>query len=300
MTSFLRWALPVRRGAALLVACAAMVASLLAQPPAAYAQPDPGSDVPTLPPECNNYENAPNPPGPCYINGYRPGRPTLMLWGDSHAWQWVPALQAAATGRDVNLVGFWSGSCPPMLRTSPAEADCQETNYLATRFVKRLDNQHRKVRVVLGASWQRYRAILRGLRYYKYGNYQYAEQMAGLFETDGPALFRLLGRRGIATDVIGQAPVVPPGSCSRKKFACRYQRSQSLLQESGTEAWVRDLMAPLPSGKRLIDVADQVCLARTCPGYRDGVYTFLDRSHVTATRSRMSRQPFLATFRRLL
>ena len=282
-----------------------LVGALLAAAPA-QAQPDPGNDLPTLPADCNNHTNNVQPPGACHINDWDPSRPTIVLWGDSHAWEWVPALQGAVGSRSINLVGFWWGSCPPFRSTIRTQADfdrateCQQTNYLATRFVSRLDRQHKRFRVVLGAYWQQYRAIIEGLRYHKFGNNpDYAIKMAGLFEQHGPALFGLLGRRGIRTDVIGQSPVVPPDPCARDHFACWYKRSRALLQESGVESWVRELMTPLPSGKRLIDVADQVCLERTCPGYRDGVYTFLDKAHITATRSRMSRSAFAPTVRRV-
>ena len=81
--------------------------------PAAAAAKDPAKDFPKMPRKCVDPKLLiPQKPVKCNLNGFKQGRPTIVLWGDSHAWQMIPALRNAARGRDVNLVAFLMGSCP--------------------------------------------------------------------------------------------------------------------------------------------------------------------------------------------
>jgi peptidoglycan/LPS O-acetylase OafA/YrhL len=55
------------------------------------------ADVPEMPAECLRGDDViPSRPGRCDLVPYEIGRPTVMLWGDSHAWMYIPALEAAA------------------------------------------------------------------------------------------------------------------------------------------------------------------------------------------------------------
>ena len=75
----------------------------------------PAALAPALPSSCATAEELiPVTAMRCDLNQQRPGAPTLVVWGDSHAWQMVPALQAAVAGQGINLVGFLFGSCPVM------------------------------------------------------------------------------------------------------------------------------------------------------------------------------------------
>ena len=58
----------------------------------------------------------------------RPDRPTVVVWGDSHAWHHLPGLRAEANAQQVNLVAFVMGACPPVVvpRDPAAECVCEE------------------------------------------------------------------------------------------------------------------------------------------------------------------------------
>ena len=312
------------RRALLPVACLALVATL--SPLAAGQATASAAAVQPMPPSADYFRGcAPDAPGgmpkvagACWITPRREHRPTIVIWGDSHALQWVPALKQAAEGRRLNLVGFFMGFCPPFLPTISAQeyeraVECQQSNYLAKRFVDRLDREQRPVRVLLGGAWQMYAALRAGTDYYHYGGseerYNYPRKWAEIFHTQGPKLFRYLGSRGIRTDAIGQAPVVPDpeylacggtaesATAGPPYFGCPYERGRSLPDEGVTASWLRSQLAALPRGRKLVDVADTVCWDLVCPGLRDGVYTFYDVRHVTATRSRLSYRAFLPTVR---
>ena len=92
---------------ALLAAVAALFTSLLALPgtasaalpvaAASVAAPDPSDDHFWLPKRCIGQpgDYVPDKPGPCFLTKFKKNRPTVVLWGDSHAWQHLPAVDPA-------------------------------------------------------------------------------------------------------------------------------------------------------------------------------------------------------------
>ena len=143
----------------------------------------------------------PQKPVKCNLNGFKQGRPTIVLWGDSHAWQMIPALRNAARGRDVNLVAFLMGSCPAMdpaltqeQRQNGAPA-CLLSNDRALQYVTNLKAHKKRVHVLLGTYWQRYlHAIRIG------DSTSYHGEMAAYWKKRGPAALphprQAAGQRG--------------------------------------------------------------------------------------------------------
>ncbi len=115
------------------------------------------NDFPDLPDECaTEEEKIPQRPMLCRLNGQENSRGTVMLWGDSHAWMYVPAIEAAAEEVDVNLVLFSQGSCPPFDATGMPLNNCVKGNQLALDFIEDQAERDRPLRVLLGASWEIY------------------------------------------------------------------------------------------------------------------------------------------------
>ena len=105
----------------------ALVASVLQAAPTAASAPDPLTDKPKLPASCIREPGGMTyKAGPCYLTKFRKHRPTVVLWGDSHSWQQLPALRPLARLHDVNLVMFMLGGCAPILvpEAHPADALC--------------------------------------------------------------------------------------------------------------------------------------------------------------------------------
>lgn len=291
---------------------AGLAISSVATAPATAATVDPANDRPRLPASCLDGSYLPTRPVLCRLNGRHPRRPTVLIWGDSHAFQWIPAIRTAARGSGYNLVASLMGHCPPMYPRirSQREYDrvrpCLQSNYLAAQFVQKLQSEGRALRVILGGSWQRYRAAIEGLPYYHYGSEQlYLEKNADSFADYGPRLFALLGRKRIGTDVVGQSPVVPdPQYQSRAEecgtpYTCPIPRYRAMPQAGSTRAWLRDLMGPLATPAQLINVADEICFPKICPGIRRGVYTFVDNVHISATRAGMTSGVFARSLSRV-
>lgn len=245
----------------------------------------PEQDYPRLPKECaSREEKIPQEPGACFLNDFVEDQPTIVLWGDSHAWQHIPVLRAAVGEEKVNLVGFVMGSCPPMDLDLPLGegSKCEQNATEALDFIQRLDRQGRPLKVVLGAYWRFYLDVLATP-----GDYDdYERQQADLFADNTPEAFRALGRAGIDTDVIAQTVSVPDPAPCAAPYVCRMPRADALREEAATDAWVRDAMRPLGDAARYVDPNGDICDDTWCYGRRDGIYTFFDPQHLTATRSR--------------
>ncbi len=304
-----------RRGplTALLGLVLGVLAALVPVPPATAAV-DPGADVPRLPRSCvGPRQLIPQRPGACHIGEFRAGRPTVVLWGDSHAWQLVPALRAATRRHPVNLVGYLMGACPAMDPALDSRRErrratlCERANEVALRQVLRLDRSGAPLRVVVGGGWQRYRqardrAILAGGAELLPGYSGYVARMAELMEVGTPRLFTTLGRAGVRVDLVGQVAIVPdvtpPCPSGSDPYACDVPRALSLPDEDRTRRWLQEAAAPL-RGERYVEVNDAFCSALVCHGVVDGVYTFFDALHLSATRARSLRPLFGPTVRAL-
>jgi hypothetical protein len=286
-----------------LVLAALLTATLMSLPSGATAVPatsassvlaaqrDPADDFPRMPRRCVNPENLiPQYPGKCNLNDFRKGRPTIVLWGDSHAWQMIPALRKASRKRGVNLVAFVMGSCPVMDNQLSAQERndaplCLRSNDLALRYVANLKSHHRKVRVLLATYWWRYLQAIRA------GDTKsYTGEMAARFKTAGPRLFRTLGRMHVNVDVNGQVVTVPPNHASCPKgntpYACDLSRKRALRNEASTRRYVKRHMRALSGKPGYID-ANRMCDATTCYARTpEGIYTFWDDQHISASMSR--------------
>lgn len=295
---------------ALLLALAAALLStlLVGVPRAANAATDPSEDQPRLPDRClAGDDNVPHQPGACYVTRFRKNRPTVVLWGDSHSWQHIPAVRPLAREKRVNLVMFMLGGCPPILVRENSQRTmyaCERSNQLALRFVRDLKERDKPVRVLLGAFWDGYYSVYQGV-YVDHtidpSGYTTTQlRSARTFHRSTPKLFAELGELGVRVDVIGQAATVPenPPSClgGDDPYECRLARSQALPREQAWRGWFRQVMRPLPDRSRLIGFNDPYCDAAYCYGKVDDIYTFFDPIHLSATRTATFRRYYRATF----
>ncbi len=276
-----------------------LVASLCAVSGTAQAaKPDrPSQDLPVIPQRCSVGYPYLNPDiRPCPVDRFRRNRPTVVLWGDSHALQMMPAVKKAVAGRGVNFAMFSLGSCPPLKYDRAgknAQVTCKRFNADALDYVARLKRRQKPVRVILGGHWQAYRWLHRGLfvtgRLHREDYPHYVVEIARVFPQRSRGLFARLGRMGVDVDVIGQTATVPDRvrRCGRgeKPYVCNLARKQALPNETATKAWVRTSMRRLRPGARLIDPNRAYCNARMCKGFKDGIYTFFNDLHISATRA---------------
>ena len=209
------------------------------------------ADVPQLPAECLGEQNfIPDRPGQCDLVPFEFGRPTVMLWGDSHAWMYIPALEAAAAGKDVNLVAFVMGACPVFIPTETAGGACARSNQAALRFVERRVGDRAPLKVIISQSYETYRGTpeIGGAE----ANTDYVEKMAGYSQAGTDALFARLGEIDADVDVVGPTPIIPRSAplCEAisRPFSCDVTRTEAIVDEADNRQWLTGLMGQLPGG----------------------------------------------------
>lgn len=264
----------------------------------------PDVDFPRLPRECvKPKDKIPQKPGPCYLTDFQVQRPTIVLWGDSHAYHHIPAIRQAVRGQDVNFLVFIAGACPPMVRHTDEQDTCSTINRQALAFVSRLHDHGRQVTVLLSAYWHWYLSTLERIDAGETpeADEKYIFVQSRKFRRGVPRAFRTLGRLGVEVDVIGPTPTVPDvvDPCSRGEtpYACRITRGRALPDERRTRAYVVTQMRSLAGRPRLINLKARICDSRYCYGRRDGVYTWYDQVHLSASFSRTTTSYFRGVVR---
>ena len=112
----------------------------------------------------------------------------MVLWGDSHAWMIIPAIEAAAEdATSTSSRSSWVAAAVP--RPRAPIISCVRNNEMALNFVaKRADARSRPREVILSASWPTY---LNGLnlmiaRGGDRAHERYIEQISQLFRDGTP------------------------------------------------------------------------------------------------------------------
>ncbi len=264
------------------------------------------ADTPEMPEEClADDEVIPSRPTTCNLVPYEEGRATIVLWGDSHAWMFIPALQAAAADQDVNLVAFVMGGCPPFEAKAGSGAGCVRANRLALKSVKQLSRSSVPLRVIVGASWESYLGnrplTLMDERAPNADRQDYVARIGSLFKAGAPALFETLGGLGIGVDVIGPTAAIrrnaPLCEARTRPFSCDLARTEAIADEAKTRDYLTLQMKQLQADRRLIDVTDAQCDDKTCFAATDGVVYFFDDNHFSATFARGLERYFAQTVR---
>ena len=262
-------------------------------------------DVPSMPDGClaTSDEYIPSQPVRCDLVPYERDRPSVVLWGDSHAWMYIPALEAAAADQDVNLIAVVMGGCPPFLPPESLRLACGRSNRLALNVVTKLSERRQPVRVIMGAAWENYRGSpLPTLMEERAPNEEHDEYVATItryFEAGSPKLFDRLGGLDIDVDVVGPTATIkrnaPLCEARARPYSCDVARAMAIRDEDETVTWLREQMKKLPDDSRFIDVTRSLCDETTCYAEIDGVVNYFDDNHLSATLSRNLQQYFEPT-----
>ncbi|CAN5497143.1 acyltransferase family protein [soil metagenome] len=268
------------------------------------------NDVPEMPSECLG-ENSfiPDRPNRCDLTPFDPQRPTVVLWGDSHAWMLIPAIEAAAEDKDVNLVAYVMGACPPLHALEDVRLACARNNELALNFVtKHTGRKKPPLRVILSASWPTYLNAADDVqldeRADDAANDAYIQRISELFREGTPRLFQDLSLINADIDVVGPTPFIPRNAplCEARPrpFSCDVDRDLAIEDEADTVSWLREQMSDFTEGSRFIDVTQSLCDEDTCYAESNGVVNFFDDNHISAALSRQLKSYFLPSLRGLI
>jgi peptidoglycan/LPS O-acetylase OafA/YrhL len=204
---------------------------------------------------------------------------TVVLFGDSHAMQWFPALNELAKERDWRLVGFSKSACPPAeisvystgLRREYRE--CEEWRERTLGRIVREENPS----LVVTSMLNRYRAREDGK-----GLDRNASNEA-VVEGYASTLKKLRGS-GAPVAVIEDVP--SPGKnvpkCVSRSLDrlqdCAFPRKKALDQPRINVRAAREV-----EGVSLVDPTPVVCPEKTCPAVIGDVLVYRNGAHLTRT-----------------
>lgn len=274
---------------------ASMIASEEAQTPRWAAVIDQINDFPRLPLECATPEQQiQRTPMQCNLNEFDPDRGTMVIWGDSHAWMYIPAVVKAAESEDVNLVAFNIPACPPFDATELTKTTCSTNNAMALDLVEELADGDQPLQVILGASWQSYFGEqplnLLDIRNGDPRHNDIIKSSSNFFRAGGGALFSKLGDLGVDVDVIAPIPEVPRSAplCEARPYPldCNISNAEFEINESAAMTWLKLKLRALTGKSRLIDVSQELCDESVCRAKVDDTLVFFDDNHISATFAR--------------
>jgi peptidoglycan/LPS O-acetylase OafA/YrhL len=215
---------------------------------------------------------------PACVYGDPRSRTTVVLFGDSHAMQWFPALEATARRRGRRLVELTKSGCPPSLvavlypPTPRRDRSCDGWRESALRRIER-----GRPALVLAGSSMRY-TVLDGDRTLGRG-----DSTRALGAGYAPTLTRLraaAARVAVLTDVPrppGDIPSCVSGAMRRLR-RCAFARGPA---EKNAFA-IPDAAARVP-GIETVDATDRFCLPDLCPAVVGDVLVYRNSGHVTAS-----------------
>ncbi len=214
---------------------------------------------------------------PACVYGNPSSDTTVVLFGDSHAMQWFPALDRLAEQRDWRLLGFSKSACPPAdikvysagLRREYRE--CEQWREKTLGRIVREENPD----LVVTSMLNRYRAREDGKGLPR-------EESNEVVVEGYASTLRTLAKSGAPVAVVEDVP--SPGKdvpeCVSRSLdrlqKCAFPRKEALAGPR-----VNVLAARQVEGTTLIDPTPVVCPEETCPAVIGDVLVYRNGAHLT-------------------
>ena len=211
------------------------------------------------------------------------GKRTLILFGDSHAMQYFPALDELAEKRRWRLITLTKAECTPgevQIRSMVADREYSQCDTWREDALQRIEAGDPRTAIVVMSG---------DTAYTPYGSD--GEELAGAagaaaMEAGYVASLRRIHRAGLRTVVIKDTPVSAsdvPGCVSEDLDhldSCAFVRVRDRTKEFDSRA---ARAAPETS---LIDVTPEICPSGLCRAVIGNALVYRDKSHLTATFAR--------------
>jgi peptidoglycan/LPS O-acetylase OafA/YrhL len=210
------------------------------------------------------------------------GRRTLILFGDSHAMQYFPALEELVETHHWRLITLVKAECTPgevKIRSMVADREYSQCDAWREDSLQRIEEAGSRAIVVMSGDTAY-------TPYDSEGNELTGAAAAEAMEAGYVATLRRIDRAGLRTAVIRDTPVsasdVP--SCVSEDLehlaSCAFPR----VHERDKEFDVRAARAA--PGAHLIDVNREICPDNLCRAVIGNALVYRDKSHLTATFAR--------------
>ncbi len=223
-------------------------------------------------------------------------KPTVLLWGDSHANHWRPALTRAVEAKGINLATLTMNACRP-LPGPVGTPDCVTFNSQMMQRIRNWKGKGGLVGVIVSARWPEGAGIpapsIVDAAAWKPGEYFDArahstEDALRFLDAGMNGLAHELSVAGIRLLIVGPSPVQRFAAvhCLALRAAgdCGVQSSVLGPYVSPAVAVIRDV-AKRNRNVRELDPLAFMCNAVNCPVVSDGVIIYSDDDHITQTYS---------------
>jgi peptidoglycan/LPS O-acetylase OafA/YrhL len=218
------------------------------------------------------------------VFGDKQSSTNVVLVGNSHAGEWVPALEQVAAENHLKVTAFLASRCA--LADLRQEFDTKAHATACLDWVHRTTERVTRMRPDLVVMTNRSSVPADG---------HTREQSLPLYRDGYAAVLKTWRDAGIRTLVLRDTPA--PGTSIPDCVAeaeddyrrCDGTRQQWLPPTPEVDA-VRGLQSPLVT---LADLTDHICGPTRCAAVTGGVITYFDASHLTATYAR-TLAPYLA------
>lgn len=207
------------------------------------------------------------PPEECW-QSKAPGNGVVVVWGDSHASQWVSFAEAVRE-QGWGVLPRTMSACAPLAAgtsgKSPLRADCLHFNLAVLDEIQHLARE-RPVTVIGAARWL------------------HLDMPPDALRVHLDATFTRLSEAGVRVLWILPPPQLrhPAPACLARRSAeeCGISRNAYLAERARVEG-VSAGVARRFSNVQLFDPADVFCARDVCPARKDGVVQFFDDNHPT-------------------
>lgn len=223
-------------------------------------------------------------------------KPTVLLWGDSHANHWRPALTRAAEARGINLATLTMNACRP-LQGPVGTPGCITFNSQVMQQIRKWKGEGRLVAVIVSARWPEGTGIpapsIVDAATWKPGEYfdaraRSSEDALRFLDMGIDGLGHDLAAFGTRLMIVGPSPVQRFAAVHclalRRAVECGVKVSELRPYVSPTATVIRDVAARNPN-VRVLDPLAFMCNADVCPVVADGTIIYSDDDHVTRTYS---------------
>ena len=220
------------------------------------------------------------------VHGDPNGTRTVVLWGDSHVWMWLPAFDAIGRDAQTQIVEFSKSSCGPqdmriwLERLRRAYKECDDFN----RFVAgRIEAMRPDVVVLTGG--------VKGVRLVE-GDHGTAQGVEDAWAAGMASTIRAVAPFAGQTIVLGDIayPAPEPADClsahANDPHACDTPRSGA-VDENGNPAGVfddhnqREQQVAEQNGARYVSVTRWLCRDNVCPAVIGGLAVYRDYFHIS-------------------
>jgi peptidoglycan/LPS O-acetylase OafA/YrhL len=218
--------------------------------------------------------------GPC-VYGDPGSRTTVVLFGDSHAAQWFPALDRLAVTRSWRLVSLTKALCGAVdhpVWNGPLKRAYPECDAWRAAALRRIASEHAALVVVANSKFASFEIG---------GRQSTAQETADGWPEAVASMLRKLSGSATHVVLIGDTPqmATDPADCLSAHpddaRACARPRSDAV-------DWQRlaaDRQATAATGATFIDPTPWTCPTEPCPVVIDSLLVYLDAGHMTATFS---------------